>query len=843
MSKDRVKVLFLAADPLSAATSGPARLLLDEEVRQIRQKVRAAPRDTLDFDLRLAVRADDLIEALAETHPQVVHFSGHGTNDGLMLASADGTDAQRVDATALRRLFEVFRGDIRVVVLNACWSLPQAEAVADVVGCAIGTRGQITDKGAITFGASFYRAIALGRSVKEAYDQARAALFLQHAEDDESPVLVTRPDVDPAQLVLVHSVGANPVTHGMPETGAPNVLQPKGRKARMEIPVSTPSPGGRPLASGSVSSPRRAADESLDTIDTLQKDAEGETTTTQAGLQVETRDVEAAASSASAGRRRRDEAVPMHTDDPATVDQLQRRPFAEVLGARIEEVRAAQSSGLSEGGAFMVHVHGPWGAGKTSVLNFLRSYLQDGDRPAERRWVVVDFNAWRQQRIRPPWWPLLREVYAQAARQLGFRRSLWLRAQWLWWRFRADWVPAAAAILLILITVALTVGALNTLLSAPGAPSSPPSGEGDSTAKSVELALKILTALFAAGGAVLAASRSLVFGSSSAAQAYASLRNDPLSPIVRLFQHVVRAVGRPVVVFVDDLDRCDGMYVVELLEGMQTLFRTAPVAYVVAADRKWICSSFEKGYGDFCGAIGEPGRPLGYLFLDKIFQVSASVPRPSPEARKAYWTHLLRTTTSGGSDPGAMDAAVKQAEQRAKDKLGGAHTQEEIEAKIAEVAAEPDSDTLTPAMRAVGAKRITTPEAREETEHRLQRFAGLLDSNPRSMKRLVNAFGLHQATHFLEGRSVAPDALVRWTIIELRWPLLADYLAARPSVATDLIEGRAPEDDRLDEDLKSLFGDPSVLTVVRGGEEEEGVILDMSTIRDIVGTSTMPLTA
>jgi KAP family P-loop domain len=47
----------------------------------------------------------------------------------------------------------------------------------------------------------------------------------------------------------------------------------------------------------------------------------------------------------------------------------------------------------------------------------------------------------------------------------------------------------------------------------------------------------------------------------------------------------VKTVNRPVVVFVDDLDRCESKYVVEFLEGIQTLFREAPITYVVAADR------------------------------------------------------------------------------------------------------------------------------------------------------------------------------------------------------------------------------------------------------------------
>lgn len=113
-------VLFFAADPGSAHSSGALRLQLDENIRRIRQKVRAAEhRDALVFDLRLAARPDDLIQALNEAPPQVVHFSGHGRSDGLVLVGSDGRP-HLVGSDALRRLFRVFRGDIRVVVLNAC---------------------------------------------------------------------------------------------------------------------------------------------------------------------------------------------------------------------------------------------------------------------------------------------------------------------------------------------------------------------------------------------------------------------------------------------------------------------------------------------------------------------------------------------------------------------------------------------------------------------------------------------------------------------------------------------------------------------------------------------------
>jgi hypothetical protein len=394
-----------------------------------------------------------------------------------------------------------------------------------------------------------------------------------------------------------------------------------------------------------------------------------------------------------------------------------------------------------------------------------------------------------------------------------------LRACWFVWRARADWIPTLTAAGLILAAVLLMAGTPD--FSETGA---------NGLAKTAELGLKILTATFAAGAVVVTFSRSLVFGSARAAQMYTDLRRDPLRPIVGLFQKVVNAIRRPVVVFVDDLDRCESPYVIELLEGMQTLFRAAPVTYVVAADRKWICTSFEQAYEAFGHTIGEPGRPLGYLFLDKMFQVSASIPRLSPETQRRYWQGLLRTAAS--TDPQALEETRKHAEAEALKTVGNVHTQEQLKAKIDQVRHDPVQEH---AMRAAAAKQITSGEAQLETEHRLQRFATLLEPNPRAMKRLVNAYGLHQATHFLEGRRVSPDALARWTIIELRWPLLADVPAARPQSVVDVANGQAPADGSLPHGVAGLFGDEAVKAVLVGDRVRGAPALDEASIRQIIG--------
>ncbi|HVG45921.1 MAG TPA: CHAT domain-containing protein [Longimicrobium sp.] len=201
----KLKILFFAADPLSLPEGGSRpRLRLDDDVRGIKEKIRLSEyRDAVEVHFRLAARPDDLLQALYEVRPDVVHFSGHGWSEGLIFMGPEGQGSHRVRGEALTTLFRSFPDTIRLVVLNACDSHALAEEIAGVVGCAIGMRGEITDEAAITFGSSFYRAIGFGESIQAAVDQARSAVGLSHFAERDLPRLAAREDVDPAALVLV----------------------------------------------------------------------------------------------------------------------------------------------------------------------------------------------------------------------------------------------------------------------------------------------------------------------------------------------------------------------------------------------------------------------------------------------------------------------------------------------------------------------------------------------------------------------------------------------------------------------------------------------------------------
>ncbi|MDX2241517.1 MAG: AAA-like domain-containing protein [Leptolyngbyaceae cyanobacterium bins.302] len=158
------KILILAANPKNTA-----KLRLDEEVREIHNGLeRSKHRDRFVMEARWAVRPDDLRRSLLDIEPQIIHFSGHGVGaDGLMLEDETG-QAKLISADALARFFSLFKG-IECVLLNACYSEVQADAIYLYVDYVVGMSQAVGDLAAIKFAKGFYDALAAGRSYEDAY--------------------------------------------------------------------------------------------------------------------------------------------------------------------------------------------------------------------------------------------------------------------------------------------------------------------------------------------------------------------------------------------------------------------------------------------------------------------------------------------------------------------------------------------------------------------------------------------------------------------------------------------------------------------------------------------------
>ncbi len=242
----------------------------------------------------------------------------------------------------------------------------------------------------------------------------------------------------------------------------------------------------------------------------------------------------------------------------------------------------------------------------------------------------------------------------------------------------------------------------------------------------------------------------------------------------------------------------------------------------MAADGRWIRSSYERRYAPFLDTA-TPGRPLGYLFLEKVFQLHVRLPAITAGSKKAYYHRLLDFTDEEAGR--TADAAVVS---RATAASVDAESQDELIAagRIATGIADPSAR-----MKVLGdiAVKFSTPEVSEAIEHELRPFADQLDPNPRGMKLFVNAYGVLRSLRTLEENFVPSAPLALWTAIEIRWPYLADYLREHP----DAIRRAANGDGSLPANLAQLLADHEVTRLL--GDKRWGPNLTPDLIRQCSG--------
>lgn len=186
--KQKRKILLLDANP-----AGSSSLRLEREARAISETVRAsAHRDLIQFVLVGPVRPNDLSRAIVMHKPDVIHFSGHGRPDAGVLAYDESGEAKAISGEALAALFESTQSSVKVVMLNACYSAPQAEAISAVVPYVINMKERADDLTTRDFAATFYTALFSGRSVEEAYKMGVGNLTAKGIAQRDAPDLITR---------------------------------------------------------------------------------------------------------------------------------------------------------------------------------------------------------------------------------------------------------------------------------------------------------------------------------------------------------------------------------------------------------------------------------------------------------------------------------------------------------------------------------------------------------------------------------------------------------------------------------------------------------------------------
>ena len=442
----------------------------------------------------------------------------------------------------------------------------------------------------------------------------------------------------------------------------------------------------------------------------------------------------------------------------------------------------------------------------------------DAPPPDEnKRWrPTVWFNPWMYQTGEQVWAGLANEIIGQVTERMtrGEREHFWLHLN----RARVDEQAVRRKIYGLVLSAVVPWAIFGLIVLAGGIVALAVGRIGSVGGWSVTLAGP---AVLLAGGAVAgwralgsqvgASLTSLIkpatgarqFASGQLANSYSELVISPdyraqagylylVHTDIRRVLDLVATPDRPLVIFVDDLDRCSPGTVVQVIEAINIFVAGAypNCIFVIAMEPEMVAAHIEAAYAslvhqlDASASIATAGPGLGWRFLEKIVQLPLALPAMEPEMTVSFIESLFPAVIA--ADPAAENAPGTQAAEASSpgdDRGDGAVAEALQTASLSEAVTiagtvRPDAAVGREVRRVIERQLIASnPEVRRVIEY----ASGALNRNPREIKRFVNLFRFY--TMIYTERKLAdlptPGSLhevAKLAVLGIRWPSLLGCL-------------------------------------------------------------------
>lgn len=249
--------------------------------------------------------------------------------------------------------------------------------------------------------------------------------------------------------------------------------------------------------------------------------------------------------------------------------------------------------------------------------------------------------------------------------------------------------------------------------------------------------------------------------------------------LLRVLSVTPRALGddlsSPLVVFIDDLDRCSPSSVANVVEGV-SMFLASEVyrcMFVIGMDPQLIAAALEESHASIREHLPRYERtvPLGWRFMDKFIQLPFTIPPNKNRALEAYvdWLSGAENPTnplSVTSEPAYESSSSQQIPKSDEESL-----RQKKEAPIASNLHVDDSEDAVAMFR----------ESRDVGAI-IREAAKFTSGNPREIKRLANIarlyLGLRNSARLRDPNwlSPSPGQYARWIVLTLKWPDMMRWL-------------------------------------------------------------------
>ena len=196
------RILILYSNPANTE-----RLRLDQEHRRMDQALSQTGSSPFEVLRRHAVTVLDVTRELSSQRYEVIHFSGHGSSDGLYVDNAGGETADLLSAAKLARMVKETQPSLAAIVLMTCFSAELLHHFAPCAPYIVSVCGPADDSAAVEFVGLFYEEYFRSRSVVSAFNLAQnlvderlnASLFRKRPLGNDTHVITIDPAVYPSR--------------------------------------------------------------------------------------------------------------------------------------------------------------------------------------------------------------------------------------------------------------------------------------------------------------------------------------------------------------------------------------------------------------------------------------------------------------------------------------------------------------------------------------------------------------------------------------------------------------------------------------------------------------------
>lgn len=255
------------------------------------------------------------------------------------------------------------------------------------------------------------------------------------------------------------------------------------------------------------------------------------------------------------------EEIEVHEDEPFKNDALKRQPVVEFLRDLIKQLQ----------GPFVLALDSPWGTGKTTVVRMLRASLK------KEGVISVYFNAWKEDYVSDPLIPMVAAIDELQVEDIESGKQFS--------EHMATVRAVASKVAKRGLVAAVKLATMNTV-------------DLDEVAEDV-----LATTVGDMADDVI----------DSFKQEKASLERfrDALEKAVMTVDHTEDS--KPLVFFIDELDRCRPTFAIELLERVKHLFDVKHIVFVLSIDKKQLEAITKAVYGE---SIDAPEYLRRFIDLD-----------------------------------------------------------------------------------------------------------------------------------------------------------------------------------------------------------------------------------